>query len=150
MFFQRGCVDKSNNIIFINEQSANIHPDENESWFPGKSTFRPTPQNFVLGCEYIYAVLGWQRSVVVRLVFMPGLSCFGNIPWFFFAFDEITWCGSASLKLVFVMLLTLGAKALPHTHSVFMPLWIASLWGGGLRPLELFPNRRFFSADGFP
>ena len=30
---------------------------------------------------------------------MPGLSCFGNIPWFFLAFGGITCCGSASLKL---------------------------------------------------
>ena len=34
-----------------------------------------------------------------RLVLFSGLICFGNIPWFFFAFGEITVCGSASLKL---------------------------------------------------
>ena len=32
---------------------------------------------------------------------MSGLSCFSNIPWFFFAFGGITGCGSASLKLCF-------------------------------------------------
>ena len=30
---------------------------------------------------------------------MSGLSCYGNIPWFFFAFGGITGCDSASLKL---------------------------------------------------
>ena len=30
---------------------------------------------------------------------MPGLSCFGNIPWLFLCICEITGCGSASLKL---------------------------------------------------
>ena len=44
-------------------------------------------------------MLGGQRSVVIRLVFMPGLSCFENYSWFFFAFGGITCCGSASLKL---------------------------------------------------
>ena len=48
---------------------------------------------------HLYAVLGRQWSVVVRHIFMPGLSCFGDIPWFFFSFSGITGCGSASLKL---------------------------------------------------
>ena len=30
---------------------------------------------------------------------MPGVSSWGDIPWFFFSFGEITGCGSASLKL---------------------------------------------------
>ena len=30
---------------------------------------------------------------------MPGLSRLGDFPWFFFSFDGITGCGSASLKL---------------------------------------------------
>ena len=37
--------------------------------------------------------------MVIRLVFMPGLSFFGNYPLFFFAFGEINGRGSVSLKL---------------------------------------------------
>ena len=44
-------------------------------------------------------MLGRQWSVVERQVFMPGLRCFRNISWLFFAFGGIAGCGSASLKL---------------------------------------------------
>ena len=36
---------------------------------------------------------------MVSLIFMPGVSSLGDIPWFFFSFGGITGCGSASLKM---------------------------------------------------
>ena len=48
---------------------------------------------------HCHAVVGVQRSLTERLVFMSGLSCFGNISLLFYAFGGIAGCGSASLKL---------------------------------------------------
>ena len=36
---------------------------------------------------------------MIKLVFMSGLGCFGNISGLFLAFGGLTGCGSASLKL---------------------------------------------------
>ena len=44
-------------------------------------------------------VLGRDRSSVIGSVLMLGLSCLGDISLFFFSFNGITGCGSASLKL---------------------------------------------------
>ena len=52
--------------------------------------------NWLIHC---HAVLVKQRPVVISLVFMPGVGCFWNIPWFFFTSCGITVCDSACLKL---------------------------------------------------
>ena len=46
-----------------------------------------------------HAIIGRHGSVVVRQICIPGLSCTGGTPWFFFVYGGITSCGSASLKL---------------------------------------------------
>ena len=87
--------------------------------------------SLVTGNTYCHAVLGRQRSVVVRLILMPGLSLFWNIPGFAL---HLLGSNVVALRLwscMFVMLLTLGAKALPHTHSahravpssLWLPIW---------------------------
>ena len=74
---------------------------------------------------------------------MPGLSCFGNIPWFF----TLYLVGSLGVALrlwscVCVMLLTLGATALPQTHSEFCgAFWWRVCYQRGLPPLFLHLGR---------
>ena len=58
-----------------------------------------------------------QESVVVRLICMPGLSCLGDIPYFYFYFVGSLVFGLRLWSCAFIMLLPLGAKALPQTHS---------------------------------
>ena len=48
---------------------------------------------------HFHAMIGRQGLVVVNQICIPGLNCTAGIPIFFFVFDGITSCGSASLKL---------------------------------------------------
>ena len=52
-----------------------------------------------LASLHVHAMLGRKGSVVVRQIFIPGMSCTGGISRFIFFFGWITSCGSASLKL---------------------------------------------------
>ena len=64
-------------------------------WLLGKSWLLLEKQTSL----HCHGVLGRQGSLVVRLTFMPGLSCLQDISWVFFEFCGINGCWSASLKL---------------------------------------------------
>ena len=65
-------------------------------------------------------MLGRHKSVVVRLDLMSGLSCFGNIPWFFFAFFRTTWWLCISEVVCLWCCLPLEPKPFPTLRVVLL------------------------------
>ena len=85
------------------------------SWY--KLTSSGVPDITSLPCRASLARLGRQGSMVVRLIFMPGFSQLQDIPLYKFYFVGSLVVDVRLLSSAFVMLVTLGAMALPQTHS---------------------------------
>ena len=88
--------------LFSEHFSRQSHTGRNRKMKRKSCSLRLLGSSWLLQEQYaslhFHAMIGRQGWVVVRQIFILGLSCTGGIPWFFFVLGGITSCGSASLK----------------------------------------------------